>query len=96
MRLSFHPELSGDVKVLLKPYHLFATSLKKSPAYATTHGSPHPYDTHVPLLVYGPGVRPGVRDERVTPLSVAAILCRALGVEPPEGAEGTVPDGLFR
>ena len=25
----------------------------------TTHGTPHPYDIHVPVLFYGAGVRPG-------------------------------------
>jgi len=62
----------------------------------TTHGSPHAYDTHVPLLVYGPGIRPGVRTERVTPQATAAILARGLGVAPPAGAEVGVPTGLFR
>ena len=61
-----------------------------------THGTPYPYDTHVPLIVFGTGVRPGVREERVAPMSAAAILARALGVPPPEGAEYPVPAGLFQ
>ncbi len=97
VRRSFHPEASGDVCVVLRPYHLLSPPISpKLNSYRTTHGSPHPYDTHVPLLVYGPGVRAGARDERVTPLSAAAILCRGLGIEPPEGMEGRVPEGLFR
>jgi hypothetical protein len=95
---SFDPERSGDVLAVLRPYWLLGGPLwgkDKLDTYRTTHGSPHPYDTHVPLLVYGPGVRPGARDECVTPLAVAAILARALGVEPPEGAE-RVPEGLFK
>jgi len=67
VRLSFYPEASGDIKVLLKPYHLFTVDFKKSTAFATTHGSPHPYDTHVPLFAYGPGIRPGTHAERITP-----------------------------
>jgi predicted AlkP superfamily pyrophosphatase or phosphodiesterase len=97
VRRSFDPERSGDVVVVTRPYHVIGEVLsEKVDNYRTTHGSPHPYDTHVPLLVYGPGVRAGVRDERVTPLSVAAILARGLGVSPPEGAEGPVPEGLFK
>ena len=42
----------GDVKVLFKPYYLFPPSGRAASAYTTTHGSPHPYDTHVPLIVY--------------------------------------------
>jgi hypothetical protein len=95
---SFHPERSGDVYVLQEPYSLFndpITSLK-SKAYTTTHGTPYWYDTHVPLLVYGAGVAPGVRPERVTPLQVAPVLARALGVEMPAGAEAKLPAGLFK
>ncbi len=95
VRLSFHPELSGDVKVLLKPYHLFATSLKKSPAYATTHGSPHPYDTHVPLLVYGSGIRPGVHEEPTTPQALTTILAHRLSLPLPSAAEAPLPAGVL-
>src|SRR5688572_12421262 len=87
---SFHPDRSGDVYVLLKPYHLATTAL----ATGTGHGTPHPYHTHVPLVVYGSGVAPGGRKERVTPLAVAAILAEATRIKPPTGA-APVPDGLF-
>ncbi len=97
VRLSFDPERSGDVAVVTKPYHLIGEVISgKVDNYRTTHGSPHPYDTHVPLLVYGPGVRAGARDERVTPLAVASILARGLGISPPDGAEAPVPEGLFK
>jgi hypothetical protein len=95
VRLSFRPEASGDVKVLLKPYHLFTTDLVKSPAYATTHGSPHPYDTHVPLLVFGTGVHPGTHAERITPQAMATILAHGLHVPLPAAAEAPLPRGVF-
>jgi hypothetical protein len=88
---SYFPGRSGDVLFALKPYYLLAGRF----ARGTTHGSPHPYDTHVPLLVYGPRVRPGARAEAVTPLSAAAILANALGVATPTKCEAPVPDGLF-
>jgi hypothetical protein len=77
---------------VLAPYCMLASYTKDT---GTTHGTPHPYDTHVPLLVFGPGVKPGVREERVTPQAAAAILARALGVPPPAKAEAKVPEGLF-
>jgi hypothetical protein len=89
---SFHPERCGDVYVLLKEYHLPSAVT----ATGTTHGSPWGYDTHVPLVVFGAGVTAGVRKERVSPLSAAAILAQAAGVKPPTGASAGVPDGLFR
>jgi predicted AlkP superfamily pyrophosphatase or phosphodiesterase len=95
VRLSFFSEASGDVKVLLKPYHLFSVNLTKSPAYATTHGSPYPYDTHVPLLAYGPGIRPGRHAERITPQTLATILARGIDLPLPAAAEAPLPEGVF-
>jgi hypothetical protein len=87
---SFQPDRSGDVIIVLKPYYLL-TSRKTG----TNHGTPNSYDTHVPLMVYGPGIKPGTRTERVTPQSLAAILARAIGVPAPAKAEAPVPNGLF-
>lgn len=95
VRLTFHPDASGDVKVLLKPYHLFSVNLTKSPAYATTHGSPHSYDTHVPLLAFGTGVRPGVHKQRVTPQALTSILAQGLRLPLPSAAEAPLPKGVF-
>lgn len=98
MQKSFHPDGCGDVIVVLRPYHLFSQPLDspKTAAYRTTHGSPYPYDTHVPLMVMGPGIVPGEHAERVTPQAMASILARAMGVPAPKGAEAPVPAGLFQ
>jgi hypothetical protein len=90
VRQSFYPGRSGDVTLVLEPYCLMMERLE-----GTTHGSPHPYDTHVPLVVFGPGVRPGVRKERVSPELAAVILAKALGLKAPAKAAVTVPEGLF-
>src|SRR5207249_4774750 len=52
---SFHPDASGDVMVVPRPYYIVSRPLtsEKTIAFRTTHGSPHPYDTHVPLIVMG-------------------------------------------
>jgi arylsulfatase A-like enzyme len=96
--LSFDPQRSGDVTVILEPYYLLSPPItsRKLDAYRTSHGTPYPYDTHVPLLVFGTGIRPGIRAEPVTPLAAAAILAHGLGVPPPAAAEAAVPKGLFR
>jgi predicted AlkP superfamily pyrophosphatase or phosphodiesterase len=81
VRNSTHPERAGEVYVLHKPYHLVMGPV------GTSHGSPYAYDTHVPLLLYGCGVRTAVRDERITPLAAAGLLARSLGISPPPEAE---------
>jgi hypothetical protein len=96
VRRSFDSERSGDVYVVMRPNYLLSPPLSPKLFMRTTHGSPHPYDTHVPFLVYGPGIQPGVRTERVTPQAAAAILARGLGIAPPEGAEVGVPEGLWK
>ena len=90
VRKSFMADRSGDVIAIPKLYHLL-TSQKTG----TTHGTPHPYDTHVPLIAFGRGIKGGKRVDAVTPQAAAAILARALGVAPPAKAEAPVPSGLF-
>jgi hypothetical protein len=77
VRRSFHPDRAGDVGVVLKPYYIIWTLT------GTTHGSPHAYDRHVPLMLYGAGVRPGVREEPVRPEVAVTLLARSLGIAPP-------------
>lgn len=98
MQRSFHAECSGDVIPILKPYWLIGDplSLKDTGNYTTSHGTPHKYDTHVPLLVFGPNVKPGIYSEEVTPQAVASIIAAGLGIQPPKAAEAPVPKGLFK
>jgi predicted AlkP superfamily pyrophosphatase or phosphodiesterase len=88
---SFHKDRSGDVCIVLKPYCLPSAPL----GTGTTHGSPHDYDTYVPLLVFGPGVKAGTRDDRVSPEAAAVVLAHALGIDPPSDARVGLPDHLF-
>lgn len=76
-RLSFNPKRSGDVLYALAPYNIPAGGS------GTTHGSPWKYDTHVPLLLLGSGVRPGKYSQLVSPAAIAPTLARLLRVEEP-------------
>jgi hypothetical protein len=76
--------------VVLKPYYLFGGN----PGTGTTHGTPHAYDTHVPLVAYGGGIRAGTFSEAVTPQAAAVILAHRLGVKPPARAEAPLPESL--
>jgi predicted AlkP superfamily pyrophosphatase or phosphodiesterase len=79
--VSFDRERSGDVEVLLEPYWMSASS-------GTTHGTAYSYDTHIPLMVMGPGIRPGRHDQTVVLNDLAPTLATILGVETPSGASG--------
>lgn len=79
--LSFHRERSGDVEVLLEPYWM-------SSASGTTHGTAWSYDTHIPLMLMGPGIRAGRYDRAVVLNDLAPTLATLLGIETPSGASG--------
>lgn len=86
MRKSWNAERSGDLQLALKPYWMFASS-----SSAATHGSPHPYDTNVPMLFYGPRwVKPGQVDARVEVSGMAPTLAAMLQIAPPPTSEGQV------
>lgn len=84
MALSWNEAVSGDVQYVLKPGWMMASS-----SSIATHGSPHPYDTNVPILFYGPAwVKPGRIDTRVEVVDIAPTLARMLGVPAPSRAQG--------
>jgi len=87
---SFHPVRSGDVCVILQPYCLPSAAI----GTGTTHGSPFEYDSHVPLLVYGPGISGGPRDEPTTPQALASIFAKWLEIRRPKDAAFPVPETL--
>lgn len=54
----------------------------------TTHGSPYSYDTHVPLLWYGAGVKKGESDKFVVISDIAATIAALLEIQMPSACTG--------
>lgn len=81
----FNRARSGDVWVIAKPFSFFTEGL-----YATTHGSPYSYDTHIPVLFFGAGIRAGRYNRESTPSDIAPTVAALLGVEPPSNKVGRV------
>lgn len=46
----------------------------------TTHGSPYSYDTHVPLLFFGAGIKKGKSDAYTTITQIAPTICNLLHI----------------
>jgi predicted AlkP superfamily pyrophosphatase or phosphodiesterase len=61
----------------------------------TTHGMPFNYDSHVPLVFMGPGVKPGRYHSIAAVYNLAPTLATMLEIEPPSGAFGRVLDEMF-
>lgn len=78
-----HASRSGDLYVVLEPHWISAAS-------GATHGSPYAYDAHIPLIVMGPGVRPGRYGDHAALNDLAPTLATVLGIQFPSGAEGRV------
>ncbi|MFQ5818239.1 MAG: hypothetical protein ACE5H2_09850, partial [Terriglobia bacterium] len=83
--LSQYPGRVADLRLLLEPFALLGFARGE-----TTHGTPHSYDTHVPLILFGAAFRAGVYTARVTPADLVPTLAAALGIRAPAGATGRV------
>jgi predicted AlkP superfamily pyrophosphatase or phosphodiesterase len=81
---AWHGQRSGDIYLVLKPYWIFGGA----PA---THGSPHSYDTNVPLMLFGRRwIRPGKYSRYAEVVDLAPTLAFLLETRPPASSEGRV------
>jgi hypothetical protein len=55
-----------------------------------SHASGYDYDSHVPLIFYGDGVKPGRNTEFVRTVDLAPTLAAIAGVKPSERLDGVV------
>jgi arylsulfatase A-like enzyme len=81
-----HPQRSGDVYIFQLPYWF----MFDRGAVAAMHGSPWSYDSHVPIMFAGAGIKPAQVDRPVHPIDVAPTMSALLNLSPPAAAEGTV------
>lgn len=79
----FHQARSGDVLYVLESGWIPAGY-----STGTTHGSPYNYDTHVPLIWYGAGVKKGQSDDFVIIPDIAATIAALLEIQPPSACTG--------
>lgn len=86
MQNNSHPERSGDIYVAQAPYWF----MFEKGAIAAMHGPPWSYDTHVPIIFAGKGIKGKKVDRRVHPVDVAPTLSALLGLVPPAGSEVAV------
>lgn len=83
------PGRSPDLILVVKPYWTYGTGDK------TGHASPWLYDRAVPLVFWGPGVKPG-QGGTAEVIDAAPTLSRLLHVPTPAAATGRALDEVFR
>lgn len=85
-----HPKRSADVVFVLEPGWIESGWLQGS-----THGSPYAYDTHVPILFYGKGIKKGVSTQYHTITDIAPTISALLNIKYPSGCTGKPVSEMF-
>ena len=90
MQRGYHSRFSGDVLFAYAP-NFFETS-KEAAAMeqGTTHGTAYNYDTHVPVLFYGLGIKKGTTKKRYNITDVAPTIGNLLQISLPSGCSGRI------
>lgn len=86
----FHPSRSGDVQYILKSGYFSGSGT------GTTHGSPFLYDTHIPLLWYGWGIKKGKTNRETNITDIAPTLAALLHIQAPSGSVGQVIEEVLK
>jgi hypothetical protein len=76
-------DLPVEVVVTLRPYDYWAPGI-------ATHGTPHDYDAHVPVIFYGRPFKAGRYDEFARVVDMAPTLAAVLEAAPLERLDGHV------
>lgn len=90
LRVAFHPDRSGDVLMMLKPYAVI-----ESEPRGTSHGAVHAYDSEVPVFFWGRGVKPGIFPAHVRVIDVAPTVAALMELGVPASNEGRALDAVL-
>jgi len=84
----YHKEESGDILFILEPGYLPESKPDESGEKGTSHGSAYSYDTHVPLLWYGAGIRTQEIFRTIEITDITATLAHILELQLPNATTG--------
>lgn len=83
---NYHPDRSGDIAVVVKPYWYINDF--EGLIVASTHGAPWEYDTHVPIVFAGHGIKPQQVSRKVQTVDIALTLSNYVSIKIPSKAVG--------
>lgn len=87
----FHHKRSGDIAYLLHPGWI-----ERAKHTGTTHGSPYNYDTHVPLLWFGAGIKSNTINDFVVIPDIASTIAKILDIQQPKSFTGKPILNIFQ
>ena len=79
----YHPNRSGELQVILEPGYYSGYG-----STGTTHGSWNPYDTRIPLLFYGWGIKKGSSFAPYHMTDIAPTIAALLRIQEPNACVG--------
>jgi predicted AlkP superfamily pyrophosphatase or phosphodiesterase len=86
----YNQKLSGDIQFIYKPQYFSGGST------GTTHGSWNPYDSHIPLLWYGWGIKKGKTNRETYMSDISATVSALLHIQMPSGNVGHVIEEVMQ
>ena len=87
-----HQKMSGDVVFSLTSGHFVDDGYGKA---GTAHGSGYTYDTHVPIIFFGKGIKQGKSVEKVAVTDIAPTLSMLLNISLPSACTGKPLRAIF-
>ena len=84
---SYHAPRGGDVVMWTLPFYFWGKYGEKD--VGSTHGTFYRYDSEVPVLLAGPGIKQGKYGVREM-VDIAPTLSQLLGITAPAASEGAI------
>ena len=83
IRNGFNINLSGDIMYTMMPNWTYYRK-------GSTHGRRFNHDTHVPLILYGNGIKKGSTNRETDVIDIAPTVAAVLGINSPNASTGRV------
>ncbi len=86
----YDPKQNGELVILETPGTLGDHTT------GTTHGSVFSYDTHVPVIFFGKGVRAGKSHDKCVITEIAPTVAQLIGISLPNATQAEILEALFK
>jgi predicted AlkP superfamily pyrophosphatase or phosphodiesterase len=90
LQKGYNQKLSGDVLLIPNPSTIIY------PKKGSTHGSGYSYDTHIPMIFYGNGIKKGSSAKKYEIIDIAPTVANMLNIEFPNGCTGKVIEEILK
>ena len=90
LKNGYNQRLSGDVFIIHNP------AVISHGKQGSTHGSGYIYDTHIPIIFYGKGIKKGVSKSYIPIIDIAPTITNLLHISFPNGSTGKIIEGALR